>query len=564
MKTYGSVQFDADKKQWRVTALPHVRGMLKRIFAGGKKRQGADGAFVMPATGDTAVNLEWVTQRYPMTGDVDKLREAAHAYQHLLHEIESVHSEGYQPRTFELAHPAREYQRRGADVYLRRGFQLLADEVGLGKTVSSICALTDPRTLPAVVVCPVHLLRQWKDEIARFAPSLHTHILKKSTPYELPLQDGRAPDVVISTYHRIGGWVDHLEKTIKSVIFDEAQELRHRGTGKYSSCQRLCHAAAFKQMNTATPIYNMGGEIYSLVNLLSPDMLGTWDEFRDEWCVPGYGDKAALRDPVEFGEWLRDQHAMLRRTRKEVGRELPPVTRITHEVEADARALDDIAGAAGELARILMDSNPAAKGAKMRAAGEFDMMLRQATGIAKAPYVADFVSMLCENGEKVVLWGWHRAVYEIWKARLAKYKPVMYTGTESEKQKADAVAAFRKPSHKGGSDVFIMSLRSGTGLNGLQDVCSIGVVGELDWSPGVLEQCYGRLWRDGQAGPVTVFHLISEEGSDPPMVDLLGLKAEQVEGLIGSRNSETVLEQVDHAAALRKLAAQYLDRHQGA
>lgn len=55
-------------------------------------------------------------------------------------------------------------------------------------------------------------------------------------------------------------------------------------------------------------------------------------------------------------------------------------------------------------------------------------MMRQATGIAKAPYVLEFVRMLVESGESVMLYGWHRDVYNIWLERLAEFNPVMYTG----------------------------------------------------------------------------------------------------------------------------------------
>ncbi len=69
-------------------------------------------------------------------------------------------------------------------------------------------------------------------------------------------------------------------------------------------------------------------------------------------------------------------------------------------------------------------------------------MMRQATGIAKAPYVAEFVRMLVESGESVMLYGWHRDVYNIWLERLAEFNPVMYTGTEGPAAKERSKQAF--------------------------------------------------------------------------------------------------------------------------
>jgi hypothetical protein len=57
------------------------------------------------------------------------------------------------------------------------------------------------------------------------------------------------------------------------------------------------------------------------------------------------------------------------------------------------------------------------------------------------------------------------------------------------------------------------------------------VFAELDWSPGVHEQCIGRVYRDGQKEPVTAYFLISDTGSDPVVAEALGMKTEQVEGI---------------------------------
>lgn len=142
--------------------------------------------------------------------------------------------------------------------------------------------------------------------------------------------------------------------------------------------------------------------------------------------------------------------------------------------------------------------------------------------------VADYVRILLEAGERVLLAGWHRDVYEIWMKELSDYKPVMYTGSESSHQKEQA----KRSMMTGDSNLMIISLRSGVGLDGLQTVCSTVVFGELDWSPQVHDQVIGRVDRDGQEDEVTSIFLVSDGGSDPPMVDLLGLKGEQARGIV--------------------------------
>jgi SNF2 family DNA or RNA helicase len=190
----------------------------------------------------------------------------------------------------------------------------------------------------------------------------------------------------------------------------------------------------------------------------------------------------------------------------------------------------------------------------MNAAGMFDSLMRQATGIAKAPYVAEFVKLLLDSEARIVLFGWHREVYNIWLERLKEFNPVLYTGTESVNQKEAAIREFAVHLN---SRVLIMSLRSGAGVDGLQGSCRTAVFGELDWSPGVHEQCVGRIHRDGQPEPCLAYFLVAEDGADPIMVDVLGIKREQIEGV---RNPNRALaERVDTGENnIRRLAKEFL------
>ena len=304
---------------------------------------------------------------------------------------------------------------------------------------------------------------------------------------------------------------------------------------------------------SATPIYNYGGEIYNVMTAISPGSLGTRHEFLREWCDSTMSDRPKISDPKAFGSYMREHGLMIRRTRSQVGRELESLTKIPHAIDANTDALSDIEDSAAELAQIILAQGEAKKGMKMMASEQLSNVLRQATGIAKAPYVADFVRMLVESDEPVMLFGWHHEVYEIWKSKLADLNPVMYTGKQSANQKEEAKQAFMS----GESKVLMMSLRAGAGLDGLQHCCRTVVFGELDWSPGVHDQNAGRIHRDGQKDPVMAYFLISEFGADPIMADVLGVKRSQMQGI---RDPEADLIQRsgsgDHNA--KKLAEHFL------
>lgn len=567
MKTFGTI--DHRDGKWVIEAEPHVAMKLKRVFPRISKR--SHGKLRITDTVETSRDLEWFTERYPLefasTKAEEQLRSRAAAQREAQAVVDSLLSGTRNAREFDLALPARDYQRVAAEMALTMGGLLVADELGLGKTCTSIAMLTDPRTRPALIVTMTHLTRQWESEVKKFAPQLSTHILKKGTPYNITrprgVRDGQAmlwnelPDCIITNYHKLAGWAETLAPVVKSVIYDEVQELR-RGdeSQKGSAALHISRSVDYRLGLSATPIYNYGGEIFNVVEALRPGTLGTYDEFKEEWCASSYGDRTPrINDPKAFGTYLRDAGVMLRRTREEVGRELPELTRVPHHVDCDTSYLDDVESAATELARVIMTQNPTAQGEKFRAAEELSNLVRQATGIAKAPYVAEFVRLLVESGEKVVLYGWHREVYSIWLERLANLSPALYTGTESPKQKEEAKRRFVT----GETNVLIMSLRSGAGLDGLQQHGRTVVFGELDWSPGVHEQCEGRVHRDGQTSGVVAYYLIADSGSDPIVADVLGVKRSQIEGLRDPAGG--IVAKLDAGGGhIKKLAESYLGR----
>ena len=536
---------------------------IKSVFDKVEKAQ--FGTIKMLASDLNSRELEWFLERYPMeVEDEDELSERSERYKEKDRIIAKILGEGYKPPKFDLAVPARDYQLVAADLLLKTGRLLVADDLGIGKTATSICTLTDERTLPALVVTLTHLPTQWKAEIAKFAPHLKCHIIKKGSVYDVTKgKRGKFepfPDVFIINYHKLRGWSEHLAPVVNSVIFDECQELRRSGTErdpsqKYKAASFISQATDFSMGLSATPIYNYGGEFFNVMDCLESGSLGAKEEFVREWCIQNWQgeDKAKIRDPKAFGMYLREQGLMIRRTRAEVGRELDELTIIPHTIECDLDALKKVEDSAAELARIILSQQGMAKGVKMQAAEQLSNVLRQATGIAKAPYVAAFVQMLVESGERVVLYGWHRAVYEIWNAQLKKFKPAMYTGSESVNQKLESKRRFTE----GETDIMIISLRSGAGLDGLQYSCRTVVLGELDWSPGVHDQDVGRVHRDGQTEPVMAYFLLATEGADPIMADVLGIKKQQAQGVMNPK-ADLISKLQRDGSNSKKMAEAYL------
>ncbi len=433
---------------------------------------------------------------------------------------------------------------------------LIGDDVGLGKTVTAITAISDPSCRPALVVTLTALPAQWKAELERFLPGIRVHILKSGKPYPLVkgqaelFGDGGLPDVIISNYHKLSAWSFELAGKVNAVVFDECQELRRGDSNKYDAAKKVAEGAKVKMGLSATPIFNNGSEIFNITEVIRPGALGRENEFNIEWTENG----GIVRDPRAFGAYLREIGLMLRRTRADVGRELPALTIAPHTIPLDFEQINRAVGSGAELARIILRQG-GVPAEKFRAAEEFNWRLRQATGIAKAPFVSDFVRLLVESGESVLLAGWHHEVYALWRDALKDLNPAFFTGQESVPEKMREKDRFLN----GETKVLIMSLRAGAGIDGLQKICRTVVIGEPDWSPAVHEQFIGRIYRDGQPDPVVAYFLLGDAGSDPVIADVLGIKKAQLEG-IRDPMAEIIERSQQDPDRLKKLARAFLQQ----
>ncbi len=551
LRSFGKATLSEDRKTWLIACEPQIRILLKRIF----KRIEPDGSLIkLSNTEENCRDFEWFRERYWIdVDDSDELFSKARAYDDRRIRCAQIF-DGIGIPQFDLARPPRDYQRVAAAMAITSGGLLIADDLGLGKTITGICILSAVGRLPALVVCPVHIQRQWRAKLAEFAPNIVSHIVKTMTPYTpKKTNDGRAPDVLIISYAKLAGWATTLLHSIKTILYDEVQELRHIYTEKYVAASALSEVTEVRAGLSATPIANYGIEWFNVLSILRPGDLGTLSEFKREWCT-GEEKKATITDTKAFGAHLRETAMMIRRTRTEVAREIPKVSQILHQIDIDAVHLQKVESSATELARVILKQNRTGIEA-MRASSEFSNQLRLATGVAKAGPVAAFVDMLLETGESVVLWGWHHAVYAIWREKLGRHMPSWYTGAESPAAKDRELQRFIR----GDTKLLIMSLRSGAGIDGLQHACATGVFGELDWSPGAMDQCGARIARDEQQRPVTLYFPVANDGCDPYMIDVLGLKREQMEG-VRDPNLELVESLEIDPNHIRKLAEDYLAR----
>lgn len=519
-RTYGTLVYE--NNDWVITELePHAIIKLKSIFSGIKIT--SKPPFHFKDKLDTVMDLDWFMQRYPLNMDIEvhnKLKIKKHMYEKKINSYEKILSNEFSPKSVLLKNNCelRYYQKQAVELTHRNKSLLLGDDLGLGKTVSGIGLLLKEHTLPAFVVVPPHLATHWEEKIKEFT-NLKTHIIKGTKPYKLP-----NVEVFIIKYSCLSGWFDIYQKlTYNCVIFDEVHYLRRKESARYEAAQELVLNSEYKLGLSASPIFNYGDEIYNILDVLNEGCLGFREDFLREWTTDY---RKMISNPKALGQYLRDNYFFLRRTPEDVGRELPTINKFVQNIDFDHKTVKEHENLMKALALKLLNSNDINE--QGVAARQLNIIVRKMTGISKAKAVAEYVKILLDNDRPVILAGWHRDVYEIWEESFEDYNPSFYTGTESATKKDQA----KKDFISGKSKLLIISLRSGEGIDGFQYVSKDIVFGELDWSPAIHDQLIGRINRDGQKQQVMAHFLVSDTGSDPLMIELLGLKASQAKDII--------------------------------
>ena len=520
---YGTLSYNRRAKCWTIKGEPCVTELAKRVFPGCDGHGRGEARFT--AHRRIIGELNWLMLRYPLQiaerdqdrwqNALEDARDYAERRQRALTMPESC-----QPPEGAFNAELLPFQQQGLSFLLGARRCLLADEMGLGKTVQALAFLATTAAYPALIVMPPHLVRNWQREIERFLPGdVRVHVIRGLTPYDLP-----EADIYICHYLILRGWKEVLPKLgFRTVIFDEIQELRRNGSSKYSAASLVSEACENVIGLSGTPIYNNGGEIWNIINILDFHFLGDWEAFTREWCY-GYRSDIVAK-PELLGEHLRREGIMLRRLKSEVLTELSPKRRLVQEIDWDDRVYRELMLPVAEKLRLLRATDDPSR----RAIIEDDICQRQrqATGVAKAPYVAEFVRALIDAGEKVLLMAHHHAVMDIYKKEFKGYSPKFITGRETDRQKDEALRAFME----GKTDLLCISLRSASGLN-LQRASCV-VFGELDWSPAVHSQAEDRAHRIGQQDSLLCYYLVSPRGSDSDMQDALGLKVSQFVSIMG-------------------------------
>jgi superfamily II DNA or RNA helicase len=438
----------------------------------------------------------------------------------------------------------RPYQRDGLawmDFLRRAGFGgVLADDMGLGKTLQTLALLQgelDAGRLdrPSLVVVPTSLLENWQAEASRFTPQLRVLVLhgKQRTAQFAQIADAH---VVVTSYPLAVRDIDVLAThRWNYLVLDEAQRIKNSRSQATMALKGL--SARHRLGLSGTPLENHLGELWSLMDFVTPGLLGGEAKFREVYRTPI--EKRADRAQAELLS-RRVRPFILRRTKVQVAQELPEKTETLLRVELEGTQRDLY-----ETVRATMDGKLreaiARQGLARSQIVVLDALLRlrqvccdpRLLKLAKSPSSAklellrELLPTLVEDGRRILVFSQFTEMLALIEPELTALGLPYLKLTGDTTNRGEVVDEFQN----GDAPIFLISLKAGgVGLN--LTAADTVILYDPWWNPAVEQQAIDRAYRIGQGKPVFVYKLVASGTVEEKMLELQARKSGLADALL--------------------------------
>ncbi len=415
-----------------------------------------------------------------------------------------------------------DYQKEGIEFACYRRHAIIADEMGLGKTIQAIGAAVLKKELfgfkKTLVVCPASLKAQWKKEIEKFtdekaeivqgAPNERDRIYKNSSAffliinYETVLRDQLALN----------------KANIDFLILDEAQKVKNYATKTASAIHNIDRKHVL--IITGTPIENRLIDLFSLMTILDPHLLGPLWEFSYKHCLFDHGNPNKINAYYNLASLKEDlQSVLLRREKRKVIEQLPNIQQQDIPVHMTPLQADYHASYASGIGQIvhkkfltpydLQRLQQLLTAMRMTCDSTYlvDQSTKDSPKLEELKYILLDKLDIKNSSRKVIIFSeWvmmHKLIGEMLVKNNIGYSEL--NGKVPVKKRAELIKEFENNDK---CKVFLSTEAGGAGLN-LQ-VADILINFELPWNPAKKNQRIGRIDRLGQrSDKLTIFNLIT-------------------------------------------------------
>lgn len=403
--------------------------------------------------------------------------------------------------------PLFNYQAQAADIMATRDRFGLHDEMGIGKTATTIGAIDRIGGERGMIVCPAMLRENWIKEFRKFGQR-PLRLCKGRNIHDFVAWSRGRFDVLITSYELATKWTEDFGKmaeVLDFIAFDEAHYLKnseaqrtkalfgHDANGENCLVEWAVHAWHV----TGTPMANDPMDIYTFLRFAKAIDMPPSQFVRTffDSTVSTYGTRNSVKaEMVPILQQLIYNNA-IRRTHKDVGMELPPIWMQEVLLDGDTREITDMIKQYPGLEQAIIDA--VEQGGLSFLDAQHIATLRRLVGKSKMiPYAQMLEMEMAAGADKRVVFGIHTEPLEylqhkMWKAG---YDFVLVNGNTNEYERQEAVRRFMQdPNCRG----FIGNIKvAGVGLT-LTESCEIDMF-ESDWSPAGNAQAIKRIHRYGQ------------------------------------------------------------------
>lgn len=438
------------------------------------------------------------------------------------------------------------YQEVGVTfIELSKGKALLGDDMGLGKTAQSLAWLAyHKEKRPVIVICPASVKVNWGREIDKWIPDSTFQSIDSGKD---EIEKGK--DFYIINYDLLR---KHEEGLLgigaSTVILDESTYIKERKSQRTKATLKIAKNSPHVLALSGTPILNKPMEFFNILNLLAPTVFKSQYKFGEQFCGMehnGYGFSFSGATNVGLLNFLL-KSIMIRREKKEVLKDLPPKRREFKFIGIPNKIIRMHEVAETELSKAVKDYS--VRGLSTEERSERRMLaitalnyLRQVVGMVKAEQTLEIVRPTLETGNKVVIFGHHKAVLDKLEEDIteAGYTNVRIDGQVTGNKRQNLIDEFQNnPDCK----VMIASILAvGMGVD-FTSASNVFIV-ERQWTPAYEEQGEDRLWRLGQEKEVTVWYLVTADTIDDKMNSLIERKRDMLSRIVDGKtpNEESLV-----------------------
>lgn len=428
------------------------------------------------------------------------------------------------------------------------GRALLADEQGLGKSLQFLGYAAEEELFPSLVIVPAHLRWNWENEVRiHLGKKYRCSVLEGRTPKKSMLK--RNSHFIVINYDILHNWLETLlEEDIRLVGLDETQAIKSLRARRTRSVRQMCKGIPHVVAMSGTPLLNRPSELYSVLNLLRPDLYPNLYKYALRYCnlkkTPWGPDYSGAKRLPELHGNLKAT-LMIRRTKEEVLKDLPDRSR--NVVSLPLSNEKEYRSAERDLLAWLKQNSPekarkAAKAEKIIKMGELKRLAARLKLDALEAWIDDFLE---DGEEKLIFFAVHKAILH---PLYEKYKKisVLVTGDVTGKKRQERFNAFTEnPKIR---LLFGNTQAAGTGWNGT--AASHVALGELPWTPGDVEQCLARIHRIGQSKKCFFWFLIAVGTIEEKLCEMLQRKQKTTSAVLDGKRVSNSLDIYDQLEEL--------------